>query len=142
MFEGLENDTGSFDEELAFSTLRDLERNTSDEIRRQRSHFRITVKASVTLQSGNSSQLLDFKLKGVIGDISQGGCGALFPLPARVGDVYRLEFDRAELDLPMIFARCIRCSLVREEAFECGFRFFSSIGLPQGLAAEEASGAR
>lgn len=115
----------------AFDMLRELERNTPDEIRRQRAHFRLAIKAGITLQSGNASQLLDFKVRGVTGDISQGGLGALFPIPTGVGDVYRLELDRDRLDLPLTFARCVRCRLVREGAYESGFSFFTPISLPE-----------
>jgi hypothetical protein len=131
----------SVNSEQAFDILQELEKSTPDEIRAQRTSFRVMVKAGVTLQSGNSSQLMDFKLQGVTGDISQGGFGALFPLPARVGDVYRLEFEKAKLALPMTFARCMRCVLVREGAYESGFKFFSPIALPQNLAAARGRGA-
>ena len=123
----------------AFGLLRDLERNTPDEIRRQRAHFRLSVKASVILQPGNASELLKLKLKGVSGDVSEGGCSVLFPLPLRVGDVYRLSFDRQVLDLPLTFARCVRCRLIREDAFEAGFTFFASISLPESVRSAQAS---
>lgn len=118
----------------AFDALRDLERNTPEEIRRQRAHFRLAIKAGVILQPGNATDLLSFKVKGVTGDVSAGGCSGLFPVPARVGDIYRLQFDRKMLDLPLTFARCVRCRLVREDAFEAGFAFFSPISLPEGVA--------
>ena len=89
----------------AFDLLQELGRNTSAEIQRQRAHFRRVIKAGVVLQGGNASDLLKFKLKGVSGDISEGGCSVLFPLPPRVGDIYRLEFDRQAIDLPLTFAR-------------------------------------
>ncbi len=123
----------------AFGLLRDLERNTPDEIRRQRAHFRLSVKASVILQPGNASELLKLKLKGVSGDVSEGGCSVLFPLPLRVGDVYRLSFDRQVLDLPLTFARCVRCRLIREDAFEAGFTFFASISLPESVRSAASS---
>lgn len=118
------------DQEQAFDLLQELGRNTSAEIQRQRAHFRRVIKAGVVLQGGNASDLLKFKLKGVSGDVSEGGCSILFPLPPRVGDIYRLSFDRQAIDLPLIFARCVRCRLVREDAFEAGFAFFKPIILP------------
>lgn len=127
--------TGRADD--SFELLTELERNTPEEIRRRRGSFRFAVKATVTLQSGNASQLLDFKVRGVTGDVSEGGMGALFPIPALVGDVYRLEFDRAQLDLPMTFARCMRCALVREGAYSSGFKFFANIPLPENLGPED-----
>ncbi len=121
---------GSLDHDQAFDLLQELGRNTTAEIQRQRAHFRRVIKTAVVLQSGNATDLLKFKLKGVTGDVSEGGCSALFPLPPRVGDVYRMEFDRQTVDLPLTFARCVRCRLVREDAFEAGFAFFKPIVLP------------
>jgi len=134
MFEELDGDEKPFGEDQAFDVLRELERNTPDEIRRQRAHFRIAIKAGVTLQPGNASELLDFKVRGVTGDISEGGMGALFPVPTRVGDVYRLQVDRDRMNLPLVFARCVRCRLVREGAYESGFQFFAPIGLPDNVS--------
>lgn len=125
-------------EEAAFSLLQELQQNTPDEIRRQRTHFRIAIKAKVVLEPGSSSELLSFRVQGVTGDISEGGCQALFPLPVRVGDVYRLSFDRTVFDHPLTFARCVRCRLLREDAFEAGFHFFAPIRLPENLHAAHA----
>ena len=91
------------------------------------------------MRSANTSALRDFRVNGVTGDISESGCGLLLPVPARVGDVYRLEFERSKIDLPTTFARCVRSYLVREDAFECGFRFFSMISLPNNLSAAGGS---
>ncbi len=135
MFEDLNNEMDTNNQEQAFDLFEELERNTPEEIRARRDHFRIIVKAGVTLRSANTSELRDLKVKGVTGDISQGGCGLLLPLPARVGDVYRLEFERSKIDLPTTFARCMRAHLVREDAFECGFRFFATISLPTSFNA-------
>lgn len=133
MFEDLENNA-AFGDDKAFELLQELEGNRPEEIRRQRAQFRVAVKATVTLQSANASQMLDFRARGTTGDISRGGLGTMFPIPARVGDVYRLQFNRDELDLPLTFARCVRCRLVREDAYECGFSFFAPITLPANLA--------
>ncbi|MDO8630845.1 MAG: PilZ domain-containing protein [Phycisphaerales bacterium] len=134
MFNEFDDDKPLLDGDEAFAVLRDLERNTPSEIRRQRAHFRLAVKAGVVLQPGNASEMMKLKVQGVMGDISEGGCSALFPIPIRVGDVYRLQFDRQTLELPLTFARCVRCRLVREDAFEAGFAFFASIALPEKMA--------
>jgi c-di-GMP-binding flagellar brake protein YcgR len=126
-------DSLEINEEQSKALLSDLKKNTPEEIRRQRRHFRVEIKETVVLQSGNASQMLDGKLRGVTGDISEGGLSAMFPLPVEVGDIFRLTFDRKKLDLPMLFARCVRCRLVRENAFECGFAFFSPIQMPASL---------
>lgn len=131
MFDDLNQSSESINSDEAFDLLQDLGRNTPDEIRRQRAHFRVAVKAAVVLQPGNASELMNFKVKGTTGDVSEGGLSALFPIPPRVGDIYRLAFDRNVLDLPLTFARCVRCRVVREDAFEAGFAFFTPIALPE-----------
>lgn len=123
-------------DEQAFDLLKELEQNTPEEIRRQRTHFRVTAKAKVILQSGNASETTKMKLQGVTGDLSEGGCRILFPLPVMVGDIYRLTFDRKVLDLPTTFVRCMRCHMLRDDAFEVGFRFFNVISLPENMAAD------
>ena len=139
MFDDLNPDTDSLETNQAFNLFQELECNTSEELRSQRTHFRISIKARVTMQAANTSDLLDFKVKGVTGNISEGGCGLLLPIPARVGDIYRLEFEQAKIDLPMTFARCVRSYLVREDAFESGFRFFAPISLPGNLSGGAAA---
>ena len=119
----------------ALDLLQELERNTSDEVRKQRLHARITIKIGITLQPGNVSDRMKLKMQGVTSDVSQGGCMALFPLPCTVGDVYQLTFDKSVLDAPVTFARCVRCRLIREDAFEAGFSFFRPIMLPGELLA-------
>ena len=125
------------DENVGFDTLKELGGETSDHARQRRAHERFVLKVKVVLQPGNSSEFLSFKVQGVSGDISVGGCQALFPVPVQVGDVYRLHFDKEQLDLPMLFVRCRRCRLINEDGFEAGFSFFSPITLPQELATKE-----
>ena len=122
--------------EVAFEMLQELERNTPDEIRKQRTHFRLTMKAKVTLLPGSASDMLKLRIQGVTGDISEGGLKALFPMPVAVGDVYRLEFDRSEFDLPVTFVLCRRCLLLRDDAYEAGFSFFAPISLPANVAVD------
>ena len=43
--------------------------------------------------------------------------------------MYRLSFDRTVLDVESLFVRCLRCRLVRENAFEAGFSFFQPVDL-------------
>lgn len=136
MLEQPERTGGALGDDQAFLLLQEIEKNTSEELRRQRAHFRLAVKALVVLQPGNASDLLSLKLKGTTGDLSEGGLSALFPLPIRVGDVYRLQVDPKAVKLPLVFARCVRCRLVREDAFEAGFAFFSPIDLPESEMAK------
>lgn len=131
--------TDLLDQDAAAAALHEMERNTPDQIRRQRTHFRLIVKAKVVIQPGNASDALKFRIQGVTGDISEGGCRILTPLPPRVGDIYRLQFDEAVLPLPHIYARCVRCSVLRDDAFEAGFAFFKPIAMPGKLRAQEPS---
>jgi hypothetical protein len=121
--------------EQAVDLLRELERNTSDDVRRKRTHFRMEVKAGVILQPGSVSDRMKLKMLGTVGDLSQGGCRALFPLPVGVGDVFRLEFDVRQLDIPVTFVQCVRCRMLRDDAYEVGFRFFAPIAFPENLHA-------
>lgn len=119
------------DTEAAFDLLSDLERQTPDEIRKQRSSERIEIKAPVVIHPGNASDTGHKEpVSGVTGDVSAGGSRVMSPVPLHVGDVYRLAFERNVLDLPTTFARCMRCRLIREDAFEVGFLFFTRIELP------------
>lgn len=140
MFDDLFNPTHGVADDEAFDIMRELEQNTPDEIRRQRKHFRIAIKSKLILQPGNASDLLNAGVQGITGDVSEGGCSGLFPIAPRVGDIYRLSFDQHELGIPMTFARCVRCRLVREDAFEAGFRFFANIPLPEKVSAAQATG--
>ena len=129
---------GLLGDDEAVQMLQELAANTPEELRRRRTHFRLSIKMPVILQPGNASELLSFKVKGVTADLSQGGCSAVLPVPIRVGDMYRLQFDRGTLDLPLTFARCVRCRLLREDAFEAGFSFFTTITLPERVIRTEA----
>ncbi len=124
---GFQDDTLS--ENDALESLADLEHNKSDVVKRARSSSRIRIKSKVIAQPGNSGDRLKSKVQGVTGDISAGGCQILFPIPLRVGDIYWLTFDRNVLDIDSVFGRCLRCRLIREDAYEAGFKFFQPIDL-------------
>ena len=126
------------DEDMAHEVLRELEGQSSAEQEKHRAHDRIAIKTKVTLQPGNSSELLNLKLQGVTGEISDGGCRAMFPLPLGVGDVYRLRFDPAKLDLPLVFARCLRCRMIDEDAYDVGLRFFNEIHVAEAIRDQTA----
>lgn len=110
--------------------LDELEQQKTENIRLQRTHQRLDIKATVILQPGNTSDLQNLKARGTTADVSRGGCRIVFPVPMCVGDIYRLTFEDDSLGFPLIFARCLRCRLVREGAFEAGFRFFNDVELP------------
>ena len=128
---------GRAQDQDAFALLRELEQNTPESIRRARMHHRLVVKSPVVAQPANMSDRLRMKVKGTSGDISQGGCCILFPIPLHVGDIYRLTFEGAAADLPSVFARCLRCRLIREDAYEAGFAFFEEIDVDALADAED-----
>ena len=114
----------------AFETLRQLEKQVSEEARQQRAHKRVQVKARVVIQPGNISQTGGPTVQGVTGDISASGCRAMLPVPVQTGDVYRLQFDGVDVGEPSLFARCLRCRLIEDSAFEAGFQFFQPVSPP------------
>ena len=115
--------------ELDVELLKELERQSVDEIRKLRAHERIDTKVRLVIQPGDSSRLKGSRIQGYTSDVSSGGCCAVSTEPVGVGDIYRLSFDRAQLDVPMVFGRCVRCRLLREDAFEAAFAFFAPIAL-------------
>ena len=123
----------------ALAAIAEMERNTPEQIKRLRSHQRIAIRAKVTVQPGNSSQRTQQGIDAVLGDISRGGCQLLSPEPLGVGDIYHLAFQRDDLDLEPVFARCLRCRLIREGAFECGFGFFKQLDLSHLEDAQSSS---
>ena len=133
-----QSETGS-SLDAAAALLQELEVNTSDAIRRLRADERVAIKSKIVIRSGNAGDLQQPEIQGVTGDVSGSGCLVLSPIPLLVGTIYRLSFDRSVLDLPMVFARCLRCRLIREEAFECGFAFFSRLELPSAVEPRPAA---
>ena len=132
----LKNDSVSLnDVEQSFDMLQEIEKQTSEKIKQQRAHERVIIKAHVIVQPGNSSEFMNFKVQGVTGDISVSGFAGMFPVPMKVGDIYRISFKESLEELPMVFGRCLRCKFVSEDAFEAGFSFFSSVTLPAELTA-------
>ena len=109
--------------------LAEIEAQNPENVAGQRLHERVSMRTRVILRPGNASQVRELKIQGMTGDLSEGGCRALFPIPVMVGDIFRLEFDLEWLDAPTVYARCLRCRMVREDVFETGFQFFNSIDL-------------
>jgi c-di-GMP-binding flagellar brake protein YcgR len=117
----------------ALDALCDLERNKSETVKQARTSARVRIRAAVVAEPGNAGERQRFSVKGVTGDISAGGCQLLFPLPMRVGDFYLLTFERNQLRLEPLLARCLRVRLVREDAFEAGFKFLQPIDISDAL---------
>ncbi len=119
--------------ELDPELLRGLDPAQRHEIAQARAHARVEIRLPVRARPGNASDSSGEVVAGLTVDLSRGGCRIVAVRPLRVGDVYRIEFDAPELDLPLTFARCLRCRLLREDAFEAGFAFFGELELPARL---------
>ncbi|MFI4871201.1 MAG: PilZ domain-containing protein [Phycisphaerales bacterium JB061] len=134
MASGDQNQKG-FDD-WAHTLLNELEQQTPEAIRKQRATERHEIRCGVNLKPGNASDVHKPTIEAVTGDVSSGGCQVMSSQPLCVGDVYKLEFEKGELDLPTIYARCLRCRLVREDAFESGFAFFTPVKLEEMKTAD------
>lgn len=113
--------------------LREMEQSKPDSVKKLRAHTRVSIQSRIIAQPGNYSDRLKLKLQGMTGDISPGGCQTLFSMPISVGDIYLISFTREEIDLSPVYARCMRCRIVREGAFEAGFMFFSPVDLSSAI---------
>lgn len=134
MFKTAKKSQGAINMQVADELINELEKNTTDEILKKRAHSRHTVKLPVIVQPANASQMREFKAHGITRDISSGGLGAIFSIPIGVGDIYRLDFQEAHVELPVTIARCVSCSFVRDGTFNVGFKFFSTLSLPDDLS--------
>jgi hypothetical protein len=113
--------------------LNELAENTSEAIVRQRASERLEIRTKVVIAPGNSGQRHEFAAEGLTADLSCGGCKILVGRPVAVGDIYWLAFSDDHLAIGSVLARCLRCAMVREGAFEAGFRFFHEVDLASAL---------
>lgn len=90
----------------------------------QRGAERKTVRTKVTLAPANTIDRPNHDQLGVCQDVSRTGCRLVTPLPPTVGSVYGLKFE-GRVELGIQFARCLRCSMVKEEIYEAAFAFFT-----------------
>jgi hypothetical protein len=109
--------------------LAQLEQNKESSESYRRAHERVTTRVKVSIQPGSSSERQRLKVNGVTADVSRGGCRVLFSAPVGVGDVYWMVFDKEVINVDAVFARCVRCAMVREDTFDTGFSFFTQIDL-------------
>lgn len=119
------------EEDIDVALLKDLERQSLEEIQKLRAHERMDTRVEIAVRPGNASAYAVPTIKATTNDISAGGCAMVSPVPVGVGDIYRLEFDRSKVDVPTVFARCVRCRQLRESAFEVAMAFFTPISLSE-----------
>lgn len=139
MFEELTED-GVIHMSEALDALSELEKNTSKAITAMRSSQRIDIRTKVWVQPGNSSARSGFVMEALTADISKGGCMILTPRPLMVGDIFWLRFSDEDIHINPLLVRCLRCRLVREDAFEVGIRFLNDIDLSHIFSSVSADG--
>lgn len=89
---------------------------------------RIAENIKVVIRPSNSSLRRTETLAGYCKNFSKTGYGAIVDFAPRVGDIYRLELpSNPTHPINGVHARCVRCHLVDEDAFDCGFCFLSSV---------------
>ncbi len=114
-------------EDDVWGLLMQLKANTPASVLSQRTSSRLELRISVLLRPGNASERHVEAIPATSADISEGGCQLVLDRPIWVGDFFLLEFDRAHLDIDPVMARCLRCRLLTEHSFECGFKFSTAI---------------
>lgn len=89
---------------------------------------RIVQNLPIVIQPSNASQRKLEHIDGFCKNVSVSGCGVVSDFAPRVGDIYRISVpSQQEHVLNGIHARCVRCHMLDEEAFECGFSFMSAL---------------
>ena len=110
------------------SAIEDLAKNTKENVESQRrGNDRMKLNAPAELVPGNVSGRDGRTYTGNCRDISNRGCRLVLTQPLIVGDIYLLEVESEELDLDPSFSRCVRCHMIREDAFEVGMNFLSPV---------------
>ena len=105
--------------------ITELQQSVKENIKR--SDMRFFAECEVVVMPGNISQRGAKPSAGTCHDISANGCRLVLESPVLVGDVFTLQFDQQTLKIDPALGRCIRCIMLRNEKFECGFSFFSPV---------------
>ncbi len=109
-------------EELAISTKQNVESS-------RRGNDRMELNSPVELVPGNVSGRDGKSHSGSCRDISNRGCRLVLTKPLIVGDIYLMSVSNEQLGLDPTFGRCVRCHMIREDAFEVGLNFLSPVSL-------------
>lgn len=88
---------------------------------------RIVTNLLVRIRPSSCSQRFSENITGYCKNVSESGCGVTSDFAPRVGDIYQFEIDDPGHILHGIHARCVRCHLLDETAFDCGFSFLSPL---------------
>ncbi|MGJ8637506.1 MAG: PilZ domain-containing protein [Phycisphaerales bacterium] len=121
----------------ADSLIDELSKSSSDAVKKLRSQARQSLRVKVFVEPASMSARNGVRFQGVTGDISSGGTQILLARPLAIGDVYQISFERSELDIPPVYALCLRGRTVRPDAYEAGLRFLEPVTLPSSSSAED-----
>ncbi len=121
----------------ADSLIDELAQSSSEAVKKLRGHVRQSMRVKVYVEPASLSARNGLRYQGVTGDISSGGTQILLARPLAIGDVYQISFERDELDIPPVYALCLRGRTVRPDAYEAGLRFLEPVTLPSSAAAEK-----
>lgn len=96
---------------------------------------RLVQELRVSLRPSSSSSRQTELVAGFCKNVSRAGCCVVGESAPRVGDVYRFELN-SDTTHPLhgTHARCVRCHLVDEDAFDSGFSFLSPVDLRDAAA--------
>lgn len=117
----------------------ELAKSTSDAVKKLRGQARQSIRVKVFVEPASMSARNGVRFQGITGDISTGGTQILLARPLAIGDVYQISFERDELDIPPVYALCLRGRVVRPDAYEAGLRFLEQVTLPASASTEEVS---
>lgn len=99
------------------------------------SRKRIVQSFSVLVQPSSVSQRANERIEGDCRNFSDSGCGIVSNFAPRVGDVYQISVpNQAEHAIDGVHARCVRCHMLDEESFECGFSFLTPLSKSDATA--------
>jgi hypothetical protein len=127
MFAEVDDDLFKLSDSL--EAFNELEKCTDRAILAQRSSERVEIRAKLMFRPANPSQRHTYAIEAVTADISNGGCMVLASRAILPGDIYHVTFHEQLERVGPLLARCMRCRMVQEDAFEVGLRFLQDIPL-------------
>ena len=120
--------SGAATPEGLLSAIEDLAKNTKENVESsRRGNDRMKINSPASLIPGNVSGRDGRQYTGNCRDISNRGCRLVLTQPLIVGDIYLMSVENEELGLDPSFGRCVRCHMIREDAFEVGLNFLSPV---------------
>lgn len=121
------------------SAINDLAANTQDEVQARRFANRLELNCATKLVPGNVSSRDGTEFDGKCRDVSDNGCRLVLSRPLIVGDIYLIEIDSPTFRGDLVFGRCVRCHMLREDTFDCGLNFLSPVSIESTQASQAKS---